>query len=94
MTVPIAQGVHVTDDTLTVELTDGRSISVPLVWFPRLLNATAQERGNWRLIGQGQGIHWEDLDEDISVAGLLAGEPSGESQASLSKWLKKRYKGK
>lgn len=90
MNVPFAQHVRVTDDTLSVDLTDGRSISVPLAWFPRLVHATAQERSHWRLIGQGEGVHWEDLDEDISVAGLLAGEPSGESQASFSKWLKNR----
>ncbi len=65
----------------------GRVLSVPLAWFPRLLKATTMERNNWRLIGKGQGIHWEDLDEDISVEGLLAGKHSGESQDSLKKWL-------
>ena len=90
--LPFAQDVRVTNDTLTVDLSDGRSISVPLAWFPRLSNGTEQERVRWRLIGQGQGIHWEDLDEDISVAGLLAGKPSGESQASLGKWLAQRGK--
>ena len=70
----------VTDDTLTVELSDGRTVSVPLAWYPRLLHGTAEERGRWRLIGQGRGMHWPDLDEDISVANLLAGKPSGESQ--------------
>ena len=90
MDVPFAQDVHVTDDTLSMDLTDGRSISVPLAWFPRLVHATAKERSHWRLIGQGEGVHWDDLDEDISVAGLLAGKPSGESQASFAKWLNKR----
>ena len=79
-----------TDDTLSVDLSDGRSISVPIAWFPRLLHSTEQERNNWRLIGKGQGIHWEDIDEDISIEGLLAGKPSGESQESLKKWLAKR----
>jgi hypothetical protein len=87
-----AQDVRVSNDTLTVDLSDGRSISVPLAWFPRLSNGTEQERARWRLIGQGQGIHWEDLDEDISVVGLLAGKPSGESQKSLAKWLGQRGK--
>ena len=88
--VPNAEGVHVTEDTLSVDLSDGRTISVPLSWFPRLVNATQEERNNWRLIGRGHGIHWEDLDEDISIEGLLAGKPSGESQASFGEWLKKR----
>ncbi len=85
--VPTAEAVMVTDDTLTVELSDGRSLSVPLAWFPRLVHATAAERKNWRLIGRGHGIHWSQLDEDISVEGLLAGKPSGESQTSFRKWL-------
>ncbi len=88
--IPSAQDVKVTDDTLSVDLGDGRTISVPLAWFPRLVHATAEERNNWRLIGSGQGIHWENLDEDISIEGLLAGHASGESQASFKKWLKKR----
>lgn len=82
-----AETVTVTEDTLTVELSDGRSLSVPLAWFPRLIHATPAERKNWRLIGRGHGIHWNKLDEDISVEGLLAGKPSGESQASFKKWL-------
>ena len=87
---PKAEDVKVTDDTLSVDLSDGRTISVPLEWFPRLVHATLEERNNWRLIGKGHGIHWEDIDEDISVNGLLAGKPSGESQESLKKWLKQR----
>jgi hypothetical protein len=90
MEIPDATRVEATDDTLRVELRDGRSIAVPLAWYPRLLHATAAERSNHRLIGGGQGIHWEDLDEDISVEGLLAGRPSGESQASLKAWLELR----
>lgn len=90
MEVPFAEDVTVSDDTLCVDLSDGRSISVPLAWYPRLLRATPAERKRWRLIGRGFGIHWEDLDEDISVEGLLAGKPSGESQASFGKWLAQR----
>ena len=78
--IPKAENVKVTDDTLSVNLSDGRTISVPLEWFPRLVHATVEERNNWRLIGKGHGIHWEDIDEDISVKGLLAGKPSGESK--------------
>src|ERR687895_290493 len=88
--VPNAESVTVTEDTLSVDLSDGRTISVPLTWFPRLVHATPEERSNWRLIGKGHGIHWEDLDEDISVEGLLAGKPSGESQVSFEKWLQER----
>jgi len=88
--VPEAVDVKVTEDTLSVDLSDGRTISVPLGWYPRLEHATPKERGNWRVIGKGQGIHWEDLDEDISVQGLLAGKPSGESQASFKRWLQDR----
>lgn len=85
-----AMDVHVTDDALSVDLSDGRTISVPLAWYPRLLNGTPAERGNWRLIGRGEGIHWPDLDEDISVRGLIAGKPSGESQRSFKKWIEQR----
>ena len=88
--VPNAENVSVTEDSLSVDLSDGRTISVPLAWFPRLLHATPEARKNWRLIGKGQGIHWKDIDEDISVEGLLAGRPSGESQKSFQKWLNQR----
>jgi hypothetical protein len=88
--VPMAENVTITEDTLSVDLSDGRTISVPLAWFPRLLESTPDERNNWRLIGRGHGIHWEDIDEDISVEGLLAGRPSGESQSSFKKWLNRR----
>ncbi|HYY97265.1 MAG TPA: DUF2442 domain-containing protein [Pyrinomonadaceae bacterium] len=85
-----AQGVSVTDDTLSVDLSDGRTISVPLAWFPRLLHGTQRERDNWRFVAGGEGIHWPDLDEDVSVEGLLAGRRSGESQSSFKRWLEKR----
>lgn len=88
--IPKAESVKVTRDTLTVDLSDGRTIAVPLEWFPRLVNATPEERNNWKLIGRGHGIHWEDIDEDISVEGLLVGKPSGESQTSFKKWLNQR----
>ena len=85
-----AQNVSVTADTIAVDLSDGRTISVPLAWFPRLLHGTPEERNNWRFIGDREGIHWPDLDEDISVENLLAGKPSGESQSSFKRWLEKR----
>ena len=85
-----AQNVAITEDTLAVDLSDGRSISVPLAWYPRLVHATAEERNNWRFIGDREGIHWPDLDEDVSVENLLAGKPSGESQSSFKRWLEKR----
>ena len=85
-----AHSVSVTDDCLQVDLSDGRILSVPLAWFPRLQHGNAKERGTWRLIGGGEGIHWPDLDEDISIAGLVAGHPSGESAKSLEKWRQSR----
>lgn len=85
-----ASSVAITDDTLTADLSDGRTISVPLTWYPRLVHATVEERCNWRLVGRGLGIHWPDLDEDLSVEGLLAGRPSGESQQSFKRWLESR----
>ena len=89
-TNPLASAVEVTEDELVVGLKDGRSVSVPLAWFPRLLHGTADERRNWELLGDGEGIHWPDLDEDISVEGLLTGLPSRESQRSLGRWLQQR----
>lgn len=88
----LAEDVKVTRDELRVVLSDGRTISAPLTWYPRLLHATPEVRAEWRLIGKGSGIHWEALDEDISIEGLLAGLPSGESQESLRKWLSAREK--
>jgi hypothetical protein len=88
----LATHVEVSDDTLSVELADGRTVAAPLAWYPRLAQATAEERASWRLIGGGQGIHWPDVDEDISVANLLSGQPSAESQSSFKKWLAGRSK--
>jgi len=85
-----AQNVAVTEDALTVDLADGRTIVAPLAWYPRLVHGTSQERNNWRLIGNGEGIHWPDLDEDLSIEGLLLGRPSGESQRSFQQWLNHR----
>jgi len=85
-----AQRVVITDDALIVDLSDGRTVSVPLAWFPRLLHGTASERNQWRLIGNGEGIHWPDLDEDVSVENLILGKPSGESQQSFQRWLDQR----
>ena len=87
---PVAVNVAVSEDTLEVDLSDGRTISVPLGWFPRLVHGNTEERNGWRLIGRGEGIHWPELDEDISVEGLLAGRPSGESAKSLERWLADR----
>jgi len=87
---PLAQSVRLNDDNLIVELTDGREISVPISWYPRLDHGTKKERENFEVMGPGYGIHWPDLDEDISVAGLLTGKPSNESSESLSRWLSER----
>jgi len=88
--VPVAVSVRVTEDALSVDLSDGRTIAAPLAWYPRLLHGTRKERRNWRLIGKGYGIHWEDLDEDISVENLILGQASGESQSSFERWLASR----
>ena len=88
--IALAQSVSITEDSLIVDLDDGRTISVPLAWFPRLLHGTIKERNNWRLIGKGEGIHWPDLDEDISIEGILFGRSSGESQRSFRRWLENR----
>ncbi|MCH7615951.1 MAG: DUF2442 domain-containing protein [Nitrospinae bacterium] len=85
-----AQQVVVSDEALTVDLIDGRTLSVPLGWYPRLTHASPQERDNWRFIGGGEGIHWPDLDEDISIENLWSGKPSGESQESFKHWLSTR----
>lgn len=84
------QDVGTTDDSLFVDLRDGRTITVPLAWYPRLLHGTVEERRHWRLIGQGVGIHWPKLDEDLSVEGLILGRPSSESLRSLQRWLESR----
>lgn len=92
--VHLATKVTVTQDTLTAEISDGRTISAPLAWYPRLLDATPDELENFQLIGNGEGIHWPDLDEDVSVDNLLYGQPSGESSASFQRWLEARRQGK
>ncbi|MBI3361700.1 MAG: DUF2442 domain-containing protein [Chloroflexi bacterium] len=92
LSVSINIGYTAADDALTVDLSDGRSLFVPLAWYPRLLHGTPAERNNWRLIGKGEGMHWPDLDETISVEALILRKPSGESQRSLQKWLEKRVK--
>ena len=89
-TLPRATGVSSTDDTLTIELSDGRTLSVPIAWYPRLAHATATERRHWRLIGGGEGIELPSVEEDISVESLIAGRSSRESQASLDRWLASR----
>ena len=86
-TLVAVQDVRLTSKALEVVLRDGRTLSVPLEWYPRLANGSPRERQRWRLIGGGIGIHWPDLDEDISISGLLAGLPSGESTKSLKQWL-------
>ncbi len=87
---PRAVHVSVTDDTLSVDLDDGRTIAVPIGWFPRLAYGTAPERANVEIAGAGFGLHWPDLDEDIGVEGLLLGKKSMESRASFARWLDRR----
>jgi hypothetical protein len=89
---PVAANVTVKRDKLLVDLVDGRSLSVPLAWYPRLLHSSRAERRNWRLLGDGYAIEWPDLDEHIGVEGLLAGRGSGEGRRSLSRWLASRGK--
>jgi len=81
-----ARSVEITDDTLSVTLEDGRIVSVPISWFPRLSHADSEDRLIWEFIGRGHGIHWPRLDEDISVSNLLLGQPSGEGSKSFSRW--------
>ena len=88
--IAFARSVLVTGERLIVELTDGREISVPLSWYPRLSHGRPEEHQRWELIGRGVGIHWPDLDEDISVEGVLAGRRSGESRTSIERWLQAR----
>ena len=83
---PTAVGVEVSEEELTVSLSDGRVVRVPLSWYPRLSNALPQHRATWEFIGGGHGIHWPELDEDISVENVLLGQPSGESARSFAKW--------
>jgi len=88
--MPLAIAVKVTSDALVVELRDGRVVSVPLRWYPRLAAATAGERRRWELVGPGIGIHWPAIDEDVSVDALLAGQGSNESVESLRRWKASR----
>jgi hypothetical protein len=88
--MPTIQNVTVTDDTLSVDLSDGRTIAVPLAWYPRLLHGSVEERNDCRFIASGSGIHWNQLDEDISIKNLILGQPSGESQKSFQRWLNSR----
>ncbi|MCC5807025.1 MAG: DUF2442 domain-containing protein [Opitutales bacterium] len=85
-----AQSVGFTEDSMVVYLVDGRSVSVPLAWYPRLSSGTKEEREDYELIGDGEGIHWPGLDEDISVEGIIAGRGSVESAESLNRWLSAR----
>ena len=82
--------VLVTDDTLSVDLEDGRTVSVPIGWYPRLASGTDSERSNFEISGAGYGVHWPDLDEDIGVEGLLLGKRSSESPKSFEQWLNRR----
>jgi len=85
--------VTVTEDTLSVDLEDGRTVFVPIGWYPRLAHGTPEERTNFEISGAGYGIHWPDLDEDIGIEGLLLGKQSTESPASFKRWLQQRKQG-
>ena len=85
-----AQAIKLTDEDLIVDLVDGRTVIVPLGWFPRLWHGSTRERNHFQLFGDGAYIHWPDLDEDLTIASLLAGRRSGESSRSLKKWLAAR----
>jgi hypothetical protein len=89
-TEPVAVQVKITSEKLIVDLADGRSVAIPLVWYPRLLHGSPEEQQNWQLLGDGYAIEWPDLDEHIGIEGLLAGRRSGESQKSLERWLSSR----
>ena len=91
--VPEATNLKVTEETLTAQLTDGRVISVPLAWYPRLVHATQEERNNWEIFGEGMFFHWPDLDEDLSIEGMLGGWASRESQGSFNRWLEAKRAG-
>ena len=91
--MPSAVAIAVTEDTLSAQLSDGRTISAPLAWYPRLVHATVEERDNWEIHAGGQHLHWPDLDEDLSVEMLLTGQRSGESRSSFERWLKAKRAG-
>jgi hypothetical protein len=93
-TEPVANQVTVTGEQLIIDLTDGRKLSVPLDWYPRLMHASAEELHNWQILGDGYAIEWSDLDEHIGIEGLLAGRRSGESQRSFERWLSTRTSNK
>lgn len=88
--MPDAVAIAVTEDMLTARLSDGRTISAPLAWYPRLVCATPEERDNWEIHAGGQHLHWPDLDEDLSVEMLLTGQRSGESRRSFERWLRSK----
>lgn len=88
--IPKIQNIIVTDDALCVDLSDGRTLLVPLAWYPRLLQGSIEERNDYRMMGGGSGIHWNALDEDVSLKNLILGQPSGESQKSFQRWLETR----
>jgi hypothetical protein len=90
LSLPRIVNVTVTDDTLMVDLEDGRTISVPVSWYPRLAYGSPEERANFQISGAGYGIHWPDLDEDVGVEGLLLGKKSSESPSSFERWLQAR----
>lgn len=85
------QAIEITDDPLSVDLSDGRTISVPLAWYLRLLYRSVEKRQNWRFMGNGEGIHWNHLDEDASVKNIGLGQPLGESQKLFQRWLNQRH---
>jgi hypothetical protein len=87
---PVAVKVSFAADRLIIELADGRSVTVPMAWYPRLLHGSESERQNWQILGDGYAIEWPELDEHIGVEGLLAGRRSGESDVSLQRWLSSR----
>lgn len=87
---PRAVAIRVDDSVLSVDLADGRTVSAPIGWYPRLSHATPAERGQWRLTGDGDGVHWPALEEDLSVESIVAGRPSAESASSLARWLAAR----
>lgn len=87
---PVVVGVAIDEESLSLELADGRAVRIPLDWYPRLLHGTRAERQDWRLLGEGYAIEWPDLDEHIGIEGLLAGRRSGESAWSFDRWLAER----
>ena len=80
------QDVGTTDENICVSLSDGRTVTVPISWYPRLSHASPEHRAKWELIGHGHGIHWPELDEDVSVENILLGQPSGEGPRSFARW--------